>query len=163
MIDAGIGLSGKIYHPVFTKHAYIPLIDIYVCTQLFAGADANLTMSINTSADPSQENPNWKVDNIQAELAFVLSGNIVLNVESDDYAAVASAVFSTSVKPKVLYDVASSSLIGKVEIAPATVKVVAKIKNISNPADVRDVFKFPSVEVQLIPAIETPPHIIVTF
>ena len=163
VIDAGIGLSGKIYHPVFTKHAYIPLIDIYVCTQLFAGADASLTVSINTSADPSQENPNWKVDNIQAELAFVLSGNIVLNVESDDYAAVASAVFSTSVKPKILYDVASSSLIGKVEIAPATVKVVAKIKNISNPADVRDVFKFPSVEVQLIPAIETPPHTIKTF
>ena len=67
LIDAGIGISGKIYHPVFTKHAYFPGIDIYVCSQLFAGADASLTLSAVTSIDPSQENNDWKLDFIQAE------------------------------------------------------------------------------------------------
>lgn len=163
LIDAGIAITGKIYHPVFTKHAYIPIIDIYACSQLYAGAEAALTISITASKDPSQENGDWKLDNIQAELAFTFSGNIVLNVESDDYAAVASAVFSTSVKPKIYFDFASLSLLGKIEIAPATVKILAKVKNISNPGETKDVFKLPSVEVQLIPATETAPVTIYPF
>lgn len=162
-IGATVSLTGNLYHPVYTKNARIPGTDIFACTKLGINAQASASFSLSAIKDESLQNSDWMFDNPSVTLSFCLGGGIEGVLSAADYQLQLAAGFTACAKPTLFYDLQDNTLKFKITILPATTTVIARIVNISDPANVRDVFSLPSQSVQLMSPLETMPQVLYQF
>ena len=162
VLDMGVTVTGRLYHPYFTRHAVIAGIGF--CRQLYCGMTYSNNFNIGVSKDESQANGDWKLDNPQVE--FGLSGEVGFTaaiVSGTGYNLEGSGSATAGMKVVLGYDVGPKNLFGQFKLTPTTVKIEAKLVNETNMGETQPLFNLLSKEVLLFEGKDFPPIILYTF
>ncbi|MBP6679711.1 MAG: hypothetical protein KA166_00875 [Saprospiraceae bacterium] len=161
VFDLGVTVTGKLYHPYFTRQAVVA--GIGVCSQLWCGLTYNNNLNLSVSSDESQENSDWKLDNPQVEFGFTADIGFQASVLSGTgYDLQGSGSASASLKLLIGYNVGPKQIFAQLKLGPATIKVEAKVVNQTNMGDSKPLFNLISEEVQLFDGGDIPPVVLHT-
>lgn len=161
--DATYGVTGKLYHPQFTRNVYIPGFGIDVCSQLYASAGSSVSVAFNLAKDPSKENDDWLPINIQGKFGIKLGSGFVLTVVSPLYAASGSAEFSISLESVAEYQAVDNKLVSYISISPATCAISSTVYKVTDIGQYKKVFVGPSAKIQIISGFKSDPVTIYDF
>ncbi len=161
-LDAGINVTGKIYHPGFTRHHVI--FGIGICTELSASASLVTTLHLAVTKDESLEDQTWNLNDPQIEMAIsgkALAKGTLLGGETG-FKLTLSGTASTAVKGTIDYKVATRQFIAQAKVEPATIKVQAQIESKTNLGVFKPLFNLPSQSFVLFKGLVTDPLILYT-
>lgn len=161
VIEGTFQVTGKIFHPYFTRTVSLP--GVSVCSKLWAGASAPITFAMTFVEDPAQQDPDLHVENFQGKFGIKLFSGFELTAVTSGWAASGSAEFSVSVESVSEYQVADKKLVAYIEIKPATCTITSTVYKLSDNNQFKKVFSGPSVEVQMMAPYKSPPFTVYNF
>lgn len=163
-LNAGLTITGEIYHPVLTKTIAYPDIlggGVLLATKVGLAAIGEMSFSGGFEKDPSKENPDWRIKTTLTGDAFLqlrVQASITVPA-SDEWNAVAAGSASAKAGTKLVWDATNPNVLTLTPyVEPLFVEIDMYIQRKALPKDKRSIF--PKQKWELLPKYISEPAFI---